>query len=166
MNRLTVATLAPYGHTGALVTGLALSLAGAAGTLAQPMLTRSVLTAIQTAQPVWHQMILLVSLIAIGAALGGVRSYLLYRAGARMVLSTRRNLVDHMLRLPVAEFDRRRTGDLLSRAGADTAVLQAAMTSGLVDIVGGIVITIGAATMMALGLPRVVARKSPIALTR
>ncbi|MFI6743024.1 ABC transporter ATP-binding protein [Nonomuraea sp. NPDC050451] len=151
MNRSTVATLAPFvrAQTGTLVTALALSLAGAAGTLAQPMVARSVLTAIQTARPVWHLVILLVGLIAIGAVLGGARSYLLHRAGARMVLATRRSLVDHILRLPVAEFDRRRTGDLLSRAGTDTATLHGALTSGLVDIVGGAVITIGAAIMMA-----------------
>ncbi|MEV4476557.1 ABC transporter ATP-binding protein [Nonomuraea sp. NPDC049504] len=151
MIRAVFGTLAPFvrGQRGTLAAGLALSLAGAAGTLAQPMVARSVLTAVQTGRSVWHLVVLLVTLTVTGAVLGGVRSYLLHRAGARMVLATRRVLVDHLLRLPVAEFDRRRTGDLLSRAGADTATMQYALTSGLVDIAGGAVITIGAAAMMA-----------------
>ncbi|MGP4022087.1 ABC transporter ATP-binding protein [Actinomadura sp. 3N407] len=148
--RAGLLTLAPYvrGQLGTLAAALGLSLAGAATTLAQPMLTRSVVTTVQAAQPIWPLIVLLVGLMLIGAVLGGVRSYLLYRAGARIVLSTRRDLIDHMLRLPVAEFDRRRTGDLLSRAGTDTAMLQTAVTSGMVDLVGGAVITIGASGMM------------------
>src|SRR3712207_7335240 len=53
------------------------------------------------------------------------QQYLLQRTAEGVVLSTRRRLVDRLLRLPVAEYDRRRTGDLMSRVGSDTTLLRA-----------------------------------------
>ena len=60
------------------------------------------------------------------------------------MLTTRRRLAGHLLRLPIAEYDRRRTGDLLSRVGADTTLLRAVVTSGLFEIVTGAVMVVGA----------------------
>src|SRR3712207_9162983 len=64
------------------------------------------------------------------------QQYLLQRTAEGVVLSTRRRLVDRLLRLPVAEYDRRRTGDLMSRVGSDTTLLRATVTSGVVEVAG------------------------------
>jgi ATP-binding cassette subfamily B protein len=53
-----------------------------------------------------------------------------------------------MLRLPIREFDTRRTGDLVSRVGADTTLLYAVITQGLVDAVGGVLLFVGALVAM------------------
>ena len=66
------------------------------------------------------------------------------------MLTTRRRLAGHLLRLPIAEYDRRRTGDLLSRVGADTTLLRAVVTSGLFEIVTGAVMVAGAIVAMAM----------------
>ena len=64
-----------------------------------------------------------------------------------------------MLRLPISEFDTRRTGDLVSRVGSDTTLLRAVLTQGLVEAIGGGLTFIGALVAMAiidpvlLGLP-------------
>lgn len=145
-------TLVPYlrQHVGALVVVAALSLVAAGGTLAQPLLIREVLNGIAASVPVNAQVSLLVGLLLAVAALQGVRNFLLQRTAEGLVLTTRRRLSNHLLRLPIAEYDHRRTGDLLSRVGADTTLLRAVVTSGLLELATGVVIVIGAATMMVL----------------
>ncbi|MDG4839075.1 ABC transporter transmembrane domain-containing protein [Micromonospora sp. WMMD967] len=127
-----------------------LSLLGAAASLAQPLLTRSVLDRIGDAHPVSALVTLLVVLVVLGAAIGGLRDYLLQRTAEGLVLGTRRRLAAHLLRLPIAEYDSRRTGDLLSRVGSDTTLLRAVVTSGLFETVTGAVTVVGAGTAMVL----------------
>jgi ATP-binding cassette subfamily B protein len=56
--------------------------------------------------------------------------------------------VRRMLRLPISEFDTRRTGDLVSRVGSDTTLLYAVITQGLVDAIGGALVFVGALIAM------------------
>ena len=79
-----------------------------------------------------------------------VQHYLLQRAGTSVVYSARRSLVRRMLRLPISEFDTRRSGDLVSRVGSDTTLLYAVLTQGLVDALGGAVVFVGAIIGMAI----------------
>ena len=75
---------------------------------------------------------------------------MLQRAAEDVVRTTRRRVADRLLRLPVAEYDRRRTGDLMSRVGADTTLLRATVTSGVVEVAGSLVVGLGALVAMAL----------------
>ena len=127
-----------------------LSLVTAAGTLLQPLLTRDVLDALQAGNPIGKAVAALVVVLICVAALDGVRSYLLQRTAEGLVLTARRRLAGHLLRLPIAEYDARRTGDLLSRVGADTTLLRAVVTSGLFETVTGALMVVGAATAMIL----------------
>ncbi|MFE9190018.1 ABC transporter ATP-binding protein [Micromonospora sp. NPDC007208] len=147
-----LAALLPYlrEHRGTLVVVGVLSLVGSAASLAQPLLTRSVLERIGAEQGVSRLVAVLVALVVLGAAIGGLRDYLLQRTAEGVVLGTRRRLAGHLLRLPIAEYDRRRTGDLLSRVGSDTTLLRAVVTSGLFETVTGAVTVVGAGTAMVL----------------
>ncbi|WBC15643.1 ABC transporter ATP-binding protein [Micromonospora sp. WMMA1998] len=147
-----LAALLPYlrAHRGTLVAVGALSLSGAAAALAQPLLTRAVLDRITADRPAGALVVVLVALVVAGALLGGLRDYLLQRTGEGLVLGVRRRLAGHLLRLPIVEYDRRRTGDLLSRVGADTTLLRAVVTSGLFETVTGAVMVVGAGTAMLL----------------
>ncbi|MEV8298225.1 ABC transporter ATP-binding protein [Streptomyces rochei] len=127
-----------------------LSLAVTLLTLSQPVLTRDVLTDIEADRPVGRLVALLVGVLIVVAVLGGVRDYLLQRAAEGLVLTARRRLVARLLRLPITEYDRRRTGDMLSRVGADTTMLRAVVTSGLFDTVTNVVMVGGSALMMCL----------------
>ncbi|MFG3319031.1 ABC transporter ATP-binding protein [Streptomyces sp. NPDC048171] len=119
-------------------------------TLSQPVLTRDVLTDIEADRPVGRLVALLIGVLVVVAVLGGVRDYLLQRAAEGLVLTARRRLVARLLRLPITEYDRRRTGDMLSRVGADTTMLRAVVTSGLFDTVTNVVMVGGSALMMCL----------------
>ena len=137
-------------HRPALALALGLAFAGAAAALAQPLLVRQVIAAIEDSRPVGGLAAVLAVALLVAAALSGVQRYVLQRTGEALVLSTRTALVRRLLRLPVAELDRRRTGDLISRVGADTTLLRSVVTSGLVDLVSGVVVASGALVAMAV----------------
>lgn len=118
--------------------------------LAQPLLVAKVITAVQGSTPVLPVAATLVAILLVGAIVGAVQSFLLQRTAEGLVLSTRRTLAERLLRLPVAEYDARRTGDLMSRIGADTTLLRAVVTSGLFEIAGSAVVAVGAVVAMAL----------------
>ncbi|MEV0455343.1 ABC transporter ATP-binding protein [Catellatospora methionotrophica] len=145
-------TLWPYlrSHRSSLIIVAALSLVTTAGTLLQPVLTRDVLDGLGAGTPISASVLGLVAALVGVAAVDGFRHFLLQRTAEGLVLTSRRRLAGHLLRLPIAEYDQRRTGDLLSRVGADTTLLRAVVTSGLFDTVSGAIMVLGAATAMVL----------------
>ncbi|BCJ69894.1 ABC transporter ATP-binding protein [Polymorphospora rubra] len=150
--RVGLPALVPYlrDHRGILAVVAVLSLVGAGASLAQPLLTRAVLDGIGAGRSVAGVVGLLVVLLVAGAALSGLRDYLLQRTAEGVVLDTRRRLAGHLLRLPITEYDQRRTGDLLSRVGADTTLLRAVVTSGVFELVTGSIMVVGATVAMLL----------------
>jgi ABC-type multidrug transport system fused ATPase/permease subunit len=150
--RIDLRALLPYlrPHRAVLATVAVLSLIGTLLTLLQPVLTRTVLDAIGDREPATRYVMALVGLLAAVAALNAVRDYLLQRTAEGVVLASRRTLAGHLLRLPIAEYDARRTGDLLSRVGADTTLLRAVVTSGLIDLASGVIMIAGAVVAMVL----------------
>ena len=122
----------------------------AAGALAQPALVSRVIDVVGSGDPLLPAVSLLVVVLLAASALSAFQQFLLQRTAEGVVLTTRQLLADRLLRLPVAEYDRRRTGDLMSRVGADTTLLRATVTSGVVDVAGSAVLAVGAVIAMAL----------------
>jgi len=145
-------TLLPHlrEHRGPLLGAAALSLVGAAASLAQPLLVSRVITTVEGSRPAGGAVVAVVVVLVAASVLGAAQQYLLQRTAEGVVLGTRRRLVDRLLRLPVAEIDARRTGDLISRVGADTTLLRAVVTSGLVEVASSVVVAVGAVVAMAL----------------
>jgi len=85
----------------------------------------------------------------LSSLISGYQHYLLQRTGTAVVYSSRRRLIARILRLPISEFDARRTGDLVSRVGTDTTLLYAVLTQGLADAMGNALILVGAVVAMA-----------------
>ena len=136
-------------HRLALGLAVVLAFANAAAALAQPLLVRQVILAIEQSEPLRTAAVLLVVALVLAAVLSGIQSYVLQRTGEAVVLSTRTMLVRRLLRLPVTVLDRRRSGDLISRVGADTTLVRTVVTSGLVDLLSGVVIAAGSLVAMA-----------------
>jgi ABC-type multidrug transport system fused ATPase/permease subunit len=122
----------------------------AAAALAQPALVGRVISAVGSGDAVLPGVLALVVVLVAASVLGAGQQFLLQRTAEGVVLSTRRLLADRLLRLPVAEYDRRRTGDLMSRVGSDTTLLRATVTSGVVELAGSVVVGVGALVAMAL----------------
>ena len=144
--------LVPYllEHKAALWIAMALSVLGAGISLAQPLVVGQVITAVQSGADLAGLVTALVVVILGSAVTGGFMYYVLAKAGEGVVLSARQKLAHRLLKLPIHEYDLRRTGDLVSRVGSDTTLLRAVLTQGLVDAVGGILIFVGSLIAMAI----------------
>jgi ABC-type multidrug transport system fused ATPase/permease subunit len=143
--------LTPYllEHKGALGVAVILSLIGAAVSLAQPLVVGQIITSVQNGQDVGQLAGILVLIIFAAGIASGFMYYVLAKAGEGVVLSARNKLAVRLLKLPILEYDLRRTGDLVSRVGSDTTLLRAVLTQGLIDAAGGVLIFVGAIIAMA-----------------
>lgn len=150
--RASFSQLVPYllEHRGVLSIVVVLSLFGAATSLGQPLLVGQVITRVQEGLDLGPLVWALVGLVVASGLLSGFAHYLLQRTGEGIVLSSRRRLVARLLRLPIREFDARRTGDLVSRVGSDSTLLRAVLTQGLVDSIAGSLVFVGAIIAMAI----------------
>lgn len=150
--RAKFSQLLPYlfEHNRILAVVIVLSILSAGASLAQPLLVSQVITAVQKNTGLGSLVALLVILVVVSGVLSGFQHYLLQRTGTSVVYSARKQLVRRMLRLPISEFDTRRTGDLVSRVGSDTTLLYAVLTQGLVDSIGGALVFVGALIAMLI----------------
>ena len=150
--RAKFSQLLPYlfEHKKVLGFVVVLSVLGAAASLAQPLLVSQVIEIVGKGHPLGSLVWALIALVVISGLISGYQHYLLQRTGEGVVLSSRRKLIGRMLRLPISEFDTRRTGDLVSRVGSDTTLLRAVLTQGLVEAVGGSLTFIGALIAMLI----------------
>ncbi|WGD38678.1 ABC transporter ATP-binding protein [Lysinibacter sp. HNR] len=148
--RATFGQLLPYifEQRGVLTFVIILSVIGAAASLSQPLLVSQVISLVESGSPLGYLLWALVALVVISALISGYQHYLLQRMGEGVVLSSRRRLIARILNLPISEFDRRRTGDLVSRVGSDTTLLRAVLTQGLVEAIGGTLTFVGALIAM------------------
>lgn len=150
--RATFRQLLPFifEHRPVLIWVAVLSVIGALTSLAQPLLVSQVISIVQAGEPLGWLVWGLVALVIVSGIISGYQHYLLQRTGEGVVLSARKRLVAKLLRLPIAEFDTRRTGDLVSRVGSDTTMLRAVLTQGLVEAIGGAVTFVGALVAMLI----------------
>ncbi|MBF0816175.1 ABC transporter ATP-binding protein [Microbacterium paludicola] len=148
--RATFRQLLPFvfEHTRVLVWVSLLSVLAAVATLIQPLLIGQVIERVQTGETLGLLVWALVLFVVISSAISAYQHFLLQRTGTAVVLSSRRRLISRILHLPIAEFDGRRTGDLVSRVGTDTTMLYAVLTQGLADSVGNVLLFIGALIAM------------------
>ncbi len=149
--RATVRQLLPhlFADRGTLALAIVLSVLASAASLAMPLVVGLIIADVQAGEPLGPSVWIVLGLVVLSAVLGAIQHYLLQRMGESVVLSTRRALIARMLRLPIPEFDARRTGDLVSRVGADATLLRAVLTQGLVEAIGGALTFIGAVVAMA-----------------
>ena len=132
----------------ALIAVVVLSIIGAVASLVQPVLVNGVIEAVGAGDALAPFIVGLVAVVLLSSVVGAVQQYLLGRTAETMVRSLRHALLDRLLRLPTSSYDRHRTGDLVSRVGADTDSVRAALTGGIVDAVGGVLVIVGSAAAM------------------
>ena len=133
-----------------LVIAVVFSLIGAGVNLAQPLIVGQIISTVQKGEDVLPIAITLLIITLVSAVASGAMYLVLAKAGEGVVFSARTKLSTRLLRLPIKEYDLRRTGDLVSRVGSDTTLLRAALTQGLVDGAGGALIFIGSVIAMAI----------------
>jgi ATP-binding cassette subfamily B protein len=144
--RASLKQLVPYllSQRGPLALALTLGIIGAGTSLVQPVLLGQVIERVQASLPLGLLLAVLSALVLVDALLSGFQHYVLQRMGEGVVLHSRRTLISRILHLPIGEFDRRRTGDLVSRVGSDTTLLRAVLTQGMVEAISGLLVFVGA----------------------
>jgi ABC-type multidrug transport system fused ATPase/permease subunit len=150
--RASFRQLLPYllEHKKVLALVIALSLLGSATSLLQPLLVSQVISIVGAGKSLGLVVWALIALVLANALLSAFQQYLLQRTGEGVVRSSRRQLVGRLMKLPIREFDTRRTGDLVSRVGSDTTLLRAVLTQGLVGAIGGAITFVGAIVAMLI----------------
>ena len=127
---------------------IVISIVGSLFSLAQPVLMGVLIAQVEAGALENWVIWALVAVVLVGALLAGLQHFLLQRMGETIVLNARRTLIRKLMRLPIAEFDARRTGDLVARVGTDTTLLRAVLTQGLVEAIGGLLTFVGAVIAM------------------
>jgi ATP-binding cassette, subfamily B, bacterial MsbA len=139
-------------HKRILILAGVLMLMGTGISLSFPLILRQAANDVVGTQNVAHldrYVLWFVGLISLSAILGFTQFLLTSYAGNRIVMDLRLSLFDHLQRLPVAFFDRTRSGDLASHLSNDVSQLQSTLTddiakvaANLLTLFGGIVIVL------------------------
>ncbi|MFF3318433.1 ABC transporter ATP-binding protein [Streptomyces sp. NPDC003035] len=116
--------------------------------LVQPLLVKKVIESTASGSPIGFLVALLVSLFLAQALVQSFAQYVLARTGEGIVLGVRLGLVEHVLRLPMAVYDRHRIGDLISRTSNDSTALRLLIAQGFTDAVTGAIGLVGVIALM------------------
>lgn len=134
---------------------MAILLGVAASTLSllQPALIASMVTALENSTGILPSVLLLLALLTTSAALSGFQTYALGTLGEQVTGRIRTTYVRAVLRLPVCALEAYRRADLVARATSDTTLLRVALTEGAGQIIGGVIMFVGALIAMAFVSP-------------
>ncbi|WP_335933734.1 ABC transporter ATP-binding protein [Streptomyces sp. PTD5-9] len=133
-----------------VVLGCVASLLAPVVPLVQPLIVRDIVSGAEQQRALLAPVLLLAAVTVGEALLTGAQVYLLKRLAEGVVVDTRLALVRRLLRLPIAEYDRRRTGDLISRLSTDTSLLRSVISNGVFDVVSAVLLGVGSVAVLAL----------------
>ncbi|GAB3999133.1 hypothetical protein GCM10029992_27030 [Glycomyces albus] len=122
-------------HLRLLIIGGALSFAGGLVGLVQPLVAMEVIDSLSASESLRDTLLLLGGIVVIGGILSALGPYLMQIAGQDVVLDVRKRVIGTLVRLEVAEVDRLRPGDLVSRLTSDTNLLR---TVASTTVIGGV----------------------------
>jgi len=82
------------------------------------------------------------------------RTYLFVRVTEKTLADVRQYTYNHLIRLPLAFFEKRRVGELNSRLSSDISLLQESLTTTLAEFVRQIITILGGISVMVYILPK------------
>ena len=94
--------------------------------------------------------LLLMAVVVSTAAFGFGRGYFLNYVGGRIVADLRLRLYRHLLALPLAFYDERRAGDLISRLTADTTLVQDVLSDNLLTFFQNLITVTGVVVVVLI----------------
>lgn len=134
----------PYRRT--LIFAAILMLFSTAVNLSLPLFARTALDHVLTVHSIAdldRMAMAIIGLVIVSAAFSFTQAVLIANTGNRIVTHMRGTLFAHLQRLPVAFFDRTRSGDLSSHLSNDVSLIQQTLTSDVVNLAGNIITLIG-----------------------
>ncbi|TYB58950.1 ABC transporter ATP-binding protein [Nonomuraea sp. PA05] len=121
-------------HRPAMAVAAVLSLIGTGLGMAQPLLAKHAIDAAGAGRPFGVALAALAALFAAQAAVEASSRYVLGRTAEHLLLRLRTALISRLLRLPMAEYARRRRADLVTRVTADVGQLREVVADTAVDV--------------------------------
>ena len=119
--------------------------------LALPLIARTAIDSVLKTKSI-HELDLMaaavVGLLVLSGAINFSQFYLLAYAGNRIVYDFRRRVYARLLELPVAYFDKTRSGDLASRLSNDASQVQQTLTSDISGLFGNLVTLCGGTAVL------------------
>ncbi|MEV8476343.1 ABC transporter ATP-binding protein [Streptomyces sp. NPDC051173] len=137
-------------HRGRLAAGAALALLGGLAGLAEPMAAKALIDRLVAGGSPTASAVGLAALVLAAVLITTAGSYLLERTAEGVVRTTRERLAARVLRLPVADMDRQRPGDLVARLTSDTTQLRAAAGQALATCATSALMVLGGLAAMFL----------------
>ncbi|MFF7549279.1 ABC transporter ATP-binding protein [Streptomyces canus] len=136
------------GHGRWICLAVLLTLCASALSLAQPLMVKRVIEATTAGGSTGYVLTLLVVVFLAQALVQGLAQFVLSRTGEGIVLGVRLGLISHVLRLPMAVYDRHRIGDLISRTSTDSTTLRLLVAEGFTEAVTGAIGLVGVVALM------------------
>lgn len=102
------------------------------------------------AQTLNQTALLLGGLLILQALFSFFRVVLFVNVTEKSLASLRRATYDHLIKLPISFFEKRRVGELNSRISADVTLLQETLTTTLAELIRQVVIIIGGTVLLAM----------------
>nr|WP_067594133.1 ABC transporter ATP-binding protein [Amycolatopsis rubida] len=127
-----------------------LELLSYATVLVQPQVVKWLLDSVSRGASFVPALLTLAAVALCSGVLIVTSSYQLGKLGQRMVLGARAGMIDALLRARVSTVQRRPIGDVLSRIGSDTTLLQHALSEALVRGAVAPVVLLATVVLMAL----------------
>lgn len=93
--------------------------------------------------------LLLAGILVVQATFSYFRTILFVKVTEKSLADLRQDTYNHLIKLPVEFFDRRRVGELNSRISSDISLLQETMTSTLAEFVRQVIIIVGGIALLA-----------------
>ncbi|WP_243761590.1 ABC transporter ATP-binding protein [Streptomyces sp. YIM 98790] len=146
--RVLLEYVRPYRMT--LLLGALLSLVTGATGLALPLVARELINNLSADEAIGGALLLMSLLVVANAGIGALGAYVLQRTAESVVLTARKGLVSHLLRLRISAVDRSEPGDLMARVSSDTTLLKAVTTDSLVGLATSALTLFATLVMMAI----------------
>lgn len=132
-----------------LLLGLLLALVASAMGLASPLVTKWVLDTLETGGSLREPVLVLLTLLVLGAVVGCFQWILLGKLAENVVYDARRRMILRYLGARVFELLQRRPGELVTRVTSDTVLLNQAASSSLIGLINGTIMIAGSLALMA-----------------
>lgn len=137
-------------HRPGILLGSGLSLAGSLLALAQPLVAKQMVDALDRGRPAVGALALLSALVLVGAVTAALGQYVLERTAESVACTARRRLSEHLLQLRLPELNRTEPGELISRVTSDTTVLRQVATRSIASAGSGLLVVVATLALMAL----------------
>jgi len=139
-----VALAKPYKWV--LLAGGILTLFSSAANLSLPWIIRNATNEIVASKSVAlldRFALIIIAIVILSAAIALGQYVLIAYAGNRIVTDVRQRLFAHLLRLPVAFFDKTRSGDLTSHLSNDVSLMQQTLASDIIGLTSNVLMLVG-----------------------